>query len=473
MSGQFEYHDLVLVPLTPIHIGGGDEALLGLEDYRLKNGFLQRTDLKQYIQSSPDLERILSDLGRNFQSTFLRLQDKVPDEAITERIIASADVCRELAKQIEFARHSKPKRQGTIHAFFRAGRTPTLPGSSLKGCIRTAWLSWCVRQRRIQEKDIRDGKSGDRSEKLMQMAFGMSRNETAGDPLRDVTVGDASLPEGATRVDIVSSRKRDKSGKKYAADPSGGYQLMRERLLAVTDGGRPPLVEVRIGLRCDSVRKLRRETQRDGSYPHSSPASVLELLSALNEHHSPIWEWELQKFFTGTSEKLLSQTLGLFDGIARGGEQPDGALVRVGWATHAEAKSIDGFRQIHRPQFRGQQGEFAKFGATRHVIDESGVPCPFGWALLVTSEAWRARKDSIGWLPKQKRSTGKGGPQPGGQQGHGGDAAPKFRNGSKVLLTDESIATLLENIRDGQKEVQAEIDGSIEPIKVSEIKETI
>ncbi len=470
MSKQFDHHDLVLVPLTPIHIGGGDEAILGLEDYRLKNGFLQRTDLKQFIHSSPDIEQILSDLERNFQSTFLRLQDDVPDQAITERIPASSEVCSILERQIEDAKRSKPKNRGTIHAFIRAGRTPMLPGSSLKGCIRTAWLAKCVRQRGIQQKGIHGRDSGDQSKKLMQMAFDMSSNETAGDPLRDVTVGDANLPEGATKVDRVSSWKKDRSGKKYAADPSGGYQLMRERLLAVTDGGRPPIVDVRIGLRRDGVRSLRRKTQRDGSYPHSSPASIPELLSALNEHHSPIWKWELQKFFADTSEKLLSQALGLFDGIARSGEQISGALVRIGWATHAEAKSIEGFRKIQRPQFRGQQGEFAKSGATRHVIDDSGVPCPFGWALLITSEAWHARKDSIGWLPKQKRSTGKGGLQPGGQQGPGRDAAPRFRKGSRVALTDGSTANLLENIRDGQKEVQAEIDGDIDTIRVSEIK---
>ena len=41
MTGtQFEQLDFLLIPLTPIHIGGGDTASLGRENYRVNGTFL-------------------------------------------------------------------------------------------------------------------------------------------------------------------------------------------------------------------------------------------------------------------------------------------------------------------------------------------------------------------------------------------------------------------------------------------------
>ena len=177
----------------------------------------------------------------------------------------------------------------------------------------------------------------------------------------------------------------------------------------------------------------------------------------------------MERFFPESGKRLV-QALGLFDGMSRGGERPAAALVRMGWAAHAEAKSIAGFREIHRPQFRGTGGEYAAEGSSRHVVDLPGGPYPFGWALLVMADEWRARKDSIAWLPVVSAARRHGDAQAGSDGGSRKGSELKYRRGDVVVLDDGSSATVLENVKEGQPEVQVEIDGSPEPVKVSEIE---
>lgn len=469
-AGQFELHDLVLVPLTPIHVGGGDEAHLGPEDYRLAGRFLERVNLRRFILSAPDCEALLSGLDKDLQSTMARIRTQIPDDAVTERIAVSEEAGKALEPIFQpSSERGGRRRQGTVDAFVRSGGYPMLPGSSLKGCLRTAWLARCARDQELSKQDIGEGKSGQRHVNLTKIAFSMNMKETATDPFRDVTVTDARLPEGATRVDLVSSWKYDHGSKAYAAKSSGKILLMPERMRSVADGGEPPLVSLRIGLRCDHVRRKRNETARSDVLPGKSPGSIFELLSALEDHHAPLWRREIEKFFSDTGQRLI-QALELFGGMPRGGDRPAAALVRIGWATHAEAKSVAGFREIHRPQFRGKSGEFAREGSARHVVDLPGGPYPFGWALLVMADDWQAGKNSITWLPVDRTAKRYGSARSENDRGHRKRSGLKYRKGDIVHLEDGAAATLLEDVREGQLEVQVDIDGSFEPVNVSEIK---
>ncbi len=468
-SGQFDYHDLVMIPLTPIHVGGGDEAMLGLEDYRLKDGALERVDILKHALADRNSETLLRDLEKGMYRTFFRLQKRIPDKDVMERISISQVVAGELARTLE---SPGGKRQGKIFAFLRSGGYPTLPGSSLKGCLRTAWLDSRAKTRRLSKGDIGHGKSEQRSQRsrrLLERALEMDGKETALDPFRDVTVSDARLPEGATRVDMVSSWKFDNNQKAYAANPSGQIQLMRERMLAVADGGDPPLLPLRIGLRSGHVRERRRNATRDNIAPKRSPESIFELLSALEEHHAPLWDWEIKKFFSGNDQRL-KLALGLFDSISRNGARPDAALIRIGWATHAEAKSVAEFREIHRPQFRGKRGEFAKEGSTRHVVNPSGEPFPFGWALLVLADVWQDTKDTISWLPEQRPPSKNLRERPSRGSSSSQRPTPKYRKGDSVRLDDGTPATLLEDASEGMTQVNVEIDRDIEQVNISKIE---
>ncbi len=289
------------------------------------------------------------------------------------------------------------------------------------------------------------------------------------DPLRDVTVTDLRLPESSTRVDMVSSWKFDKEKKTYAANPSGMIQLIRERMRSVADGGVPPLVPVRIGLRRNLVIRRRAQAARADSHPKQSPESIFDLLLALESHHAPLWRRDMEKFFSTTGQRL-EQSLDVFAGISRDGDRPAAALARIGWAAHAEAKSIEGFREIHRPQPKFRGTHYAHEGSTRHVVNPPGGPYPFGWALLVMADAWKEAKESISWLSAGRVARRPGGKQSSSRQSSAERRGLRYHQGDLVRLDDGSEARLLEHVKEGQSEVQVDIDGSPEPVKVSEIE---
>ena len=427
-------------------------------DYRLKPDALERIDLQRYILAESNCETLLRDLGRDLLGTLSKVRDKVPDSEVKERIVISKTVSEALEPAFRPAGNRRDQRQGKVHAFQRSGGRPVLPGSSLKGCLRTAWLAECARRKGLSPGTFPGGPSKKRHERLVKAAFELaSHSDTGRDPFRDVTVMDALLPDGATRVDMVSSWKHDRATQAYGLNPSGNILMMRERLRAVIDGGEPPAVPVQIGLRCNHVRKRRETSNRKKDVqPGRVPGTVSALLLALEAHHAPLWKREMEKFFSEKGQGL-SQALTHFDDLPRCGENPKAALVRIGWAAHAESKSIAGFREIHRPQARGKEKP-AKEGNTRHVIDLPGGPAPFGWALLVREDAWDARNHGT-WLPVEPTMPrGRSSPE------------PMFQKGQHVRLNDGSTGILLENIHENQKEAMMDIDGNPEPVQISDIE---
>jgi len=232
-----------------------------------------------------------------------------------------------------------------------------------------------------------------------------------------------------------------------------------------------------MGLRTDTVRKERHgldETHQ--KTPRRAPQSVAALLGALEAHHAPLWQREVdEKFFAGESGARLRQALALFDHLSRGGDDPDAALIRLGWAAHAESKSIAGLRKIYRTQAKGA-GKTAAEGSTRHVINLQGQPAPFGWALLVRQQRWQAPQK---WLSPVTAASA-----PVGRHGAGGITARpqtvlgsqiKYRKDQRVKLNDGEEAVLMEDVNmadmsETEKEVVVNLYGDIDIIKVSEIE---
>ena len=227
MNGaQFETLKLVLVPLTPIHVGGGDEAQLLPEDYRLRDGALELVSARAVLAGLPVAQQteMIRWVERDPAAAIEKLHERATEEQIAERIEIAPDSARELRKG---------GRRGQVNAFVRSGGRAFLPGSSLKGALRTAWLAALAKKADVRR--ARDSKDLER--RAFALASGQRATDT--DPMRDVMAADAELPEGATRIDGVDSWKR--SGGEYGFDSVG--QLHVERLRAVVDGDAPPVIE--------------------------------------------------------------------------------------------------------------------------------------------------------------------------------------------------------------------------------------
>lgn len=489
MSGaQFVSHHLVLVPLTPLHIGGGEEAQLLPQDYRLRDGHAERLDIRRVLARLPEAERAnwiaamaqARDSGGVMQA-LRSLQDKATPAEVIERIpISDAS-----ARETDLAGEGRDRRN-RIDAFFRAGGRPVLPGSSLKGALRTAWAAEMAARQGAPRlpplhewRNLRPRERGREAAEMVEQLFALASDNRAQDtdPFRDVAVADAPLPEGATRIDPVATWKRQGEAGVYGFGSVG--QMHRERMRSVADGGAPPVIALQIGLRDAAFARAGESLAPDKRpQPDRLPGGIEALLAALDAHHAPLWQREVEeKFFAGPPGERLRQALRLFAGFARGGAAPEAALIRLGWATHAEAKSLAGLRRIERPQARGAD-RFAAEGSARHVVNLAGHPLPFGWALLIRQQAWE-HKQPKAWLPSPAARLAAA-PAGGGRGATPADPRAqtalgqqiRYARGQKVRVGGE-VAELLETVTEAMRpneEVQVSFDGDVESVKIREIE---
>ncbi|SES91508.1 type III-A CRISPR-associated RAMP protein Csm5 [Oceanicella actignis] len=490
-SVQFATHEFVLVPLTPIHVGGGEEARLLPEDYRLSKdrAFVERVAARAVLARLDARMRtdLIAKFDRDPQGLIRSLQERARDDEILERIPIGQDSARNVD-----LRRDGHGRLNLINAFHRSGGRPIVPGSSLKGALRTAWLrhlwdrkkqqargrdpwqiphleSWAAMPPR--GKDSRAACAKELERTLLDLAKG--KDETDADPFRDVFVGDVRVPVDGTRIDKVGDWKKARDG--YRLDDK--KQMHYERLRSVMDGGEPPIMRVALGLRAEQVRRRRAHLDAEAKRsPRSEIASVARLLEALEVHHGELWRRELEKYFGGPEGRRLHDCLKLFDAFDRGGENPEAALLRIGWAAHAEAKSLAPVRRVERPQAKGS-GRFAEEGSTRHVIDLSGHPAPFGWALLVRADAW-ARKAPDRYLsppvhrPNPSISAGAGhGSKQAGRRDTALGSQLLHAKGARILVGGEE-AILAEDVTRAHKpsdQVLVDFGDGPEPIRVDQI----
>lgn len=453
MTGaQFDTARFILVPLTPLHIGGGEEAILTPEDFRAPQDPLERVDLRKVLLRENAVE-LVRKAGLDIWSPLKWAREKAREEDIEERIAISTAALREFKPAFERAATPDEQSRGQINAFQRSAGRPVLPGSSLKGALRTAWLAYCsVRY----DKDVpveKRGETAKRHKLLTQRAFQLdsSKQATDADPMRDVTVSDAMLPKESTLIDSLESWKERRG--RYSSEREG--KMLWERTRSVVDGGKPPCIKLSIGVRRKDIVDERRG-MKPGHAPSRSPATLAALLAALNAHHEPLWTRELEKYFPGAEGQRLRKALCLLNHLRRATDpkaDPDAALIRIGRGGHAESKSVATHRevQIKKPG-RGNETKGAQEGSTRHVVrlDDDGPVAPFGWALLVRKDRWRAPSR---WLPRL------GGHTP----------TPIWRKGQKVLWNNDQIAVLQEDVWETSDQVEASFDGETETINVADI----
>jgi len=182
-----------LTPLTPLHIGSGET----LEPYEYVI-----LDDKLY-QFSP--EQLLMKLNQKEQDEFINLVESSPAELqrfLQQRkglvaaldpnpIPVAPDALQKYQTQLD-----NPKADLTLYPFIKTSRKPFIPGSSLKGAIRTALVydrAFLKAGRRpIEERDSR---------RLEHRAFQYS--QATEDPFKSLKIGDSQSLPGTTRLELV------------------------------------------------------------------------------------------------------------------------------------------------------------------------------------------------------------------------------------------------------------------------------
>jgi len=371
------------VPLTPIHIGDGTELLP--DHYRIKahagEPSLELFEPAEVLAAMPpgDQEKFIRLLG---DGSLLRTQELLQWSARPEHVLARIPVSQESAKELQKAL-TEIRRSGAVQPFIRSGRQPFIPGSSIKGALRTALLSALAAKHAVKLT----GEMRDKHRTLVREAFRMRRNDTADDPFRFVHVADVPIPKERTRIDQVRIIKKNASTK--------GIQMHDERLLAIADGRSCEEVQLDAVIEVDEEGLRACRARRPDAAPQID-ISWNELRQAVNRFHWAIWEEERRHF------SKFSRTNLMLNGIEKLAQteisKPDARvmLLRLGRFGHFESKSVEGLRQGYVPQRRRNKYRHPnEWGDTRTVIrlvDKHGQEAmvPFGWLLLVPNSSGAA-----------------------------------------------------------------------------------
>ncbi len=370
-DGIREYRFL---PLSPVHIGSGQT--LAPEEYLLSGDTLVRFNPHALLGAMNEegrrrYERLLDDGNLAEALGFLRkfFQDTARQGAGARsrfelyRVRLGSGASREVKRAVE----EPHQRKGEIHALPRNPYTGDIiiPGSSIKGAIRTAVVSSLVNsgERMLDHvrAELRATEKRRKAQRLEQVALGYQQGHTEEDPLRLLEVADASWPAAAVRIDRASLQKLGRS-----AEQTEGMQIHLERLVCQGDNlDLQPDCRVRIELnqRALGHRKVRELVRRPLGWDMLSGACTNFYIGRFNA--------EMQRFGSILSEGMRRCYPDLKAGDI---------LLRVGHHCHFDSLSVDNLREGWNA---ARKEPIYDIGSTRTLCElNGGGHAPFGWVLL-------------------------------------------------------------------------------------------
>lgn len=366
---------LAISTLSPVHIGCG-------EVYE-PSGFVIHDGLLHVLEAA-DLAVALSDSERKRLATLA--EQREPIGAIQRFFRDSAErfsglACHQVAVAEALAREyankaGKPTQRGgdgaatynlfpiSRTAFRPFDNTPYLPGSSLKGSIRTAWLNHLNADQPLAAAERADRQHP--SKRLEERLLGYAAGKFENDPFRQIALADAHPEEDSlpppTRVLYATSKKKrpPRADERPSQELKVFLETIPDALPAAFLGEMrfAPGATILWNALCDACNGFYRP-QLEGELDHPVLGQLLDR------------EWR-QMLIT-----LLGGELGeLID--AR-----QGFLLRVGHHSGAESVTVGGVRSIKIMRPDGQRPEYRpsttqkRFASLTRVGDRELLP--FGW----------------------------------------------------------------------------------------------
>jgi CRISPR-associated protein Csm5 len=375
---------LVLTPLTPIHIGCGED--FEPTNYVIEGGMLYQFDPARVHMTDADRKQLLQAVARRGDDAIRAVQSfffgkraeckkasrrSVPVAAgVAEwyasrvgRVSQREEGGRTVSNQLEIER--------TAH-HLHSGR-PYIPGSSLKGSMRTAWLNHLDPSALIErEPDRMPSERGDEVEaELLGGRF-------ATDPFRLIRLADASGSDVRTR--IVFSVDRDKEQRLDRNGRRTEKNLFVRREVIVGGQYRALTGEIRFDLLpgIDDHDKIPARNRRVGGFETLARACNRFYMARLSADLSLIrrrfaddpWVDRFGRLLQALKEDLEAGRL---------------MLLRVGRHSGAESVTLEKRRAI-RIKGRGGRYHWARDATTIWLAaeraDSLAELLPFGWLVL-------------------------------------------------------------------------------------------
>jgi len=350
--------------LTPVHVGTGSE--LDPFRYVLEDGggkarsILRLVDFERFIADHADdaeINRALADKEFGDLRAFLaeRLL-RSPDYTLARLPVNSSKFVKKYREQIDGRRG---EHQLLISPLPRSCATPQrayLPGSNLKGAIRTAVGNAHAKEAGVTKQD----------------GFRMTYNEHLFGHIREdvfkyLKIGDVALPSNGTQ--IVEPLRVSLTPDKSQAPPKNFIE-------ATHSLGTKAAMRARTRLLLCATESLK------GSQAVRH-LDIPSLLGWLNNFYLPKYQDEMHKFYAQPHlahvKSNLAEVTAKVEAIKRNPQEA--ALVRVGHYSHVECVTFD---DVSDPKGR-RFGNKNVYGTTRTL---AGGLVPFGWVVVRVREGY-------------------------------------------------------------------------------------
>ncbi len=362
---------LRLSPLTPIHVGTGDTLdplsyIMREEDGAAR---LYPVDLPAWVEAHENP----AELARIFASSELPEIRRYVATKLDPLIFGGAPATVYSKKIYEKYAHELGTKdspnQLLIDPAIANGLTGALiiPGSSIKGAIRTAVIDWIDREWGMGLKAASD------SEKYGQRRAYTNRLEEylgkiSVNAFKNLKVGDFQAPLGDSLLVTANEVRRRPKDK----PPTPKHDCQVTLSLAMT--GKPYALYGKVVLgRHDGGGRDAALTVANGSRRQSW--SLDGLMALCRSFYGRRYIQEKQKFYSQPYLSATAKALAPVD-AAIAEAASDGMLVRIGHYSHVECMTVT----ENNPQTRKtRDGTILPHGTTRTLADNT---YPFGWAVL-------------------------------------------------------------------------------------------
>jgi CRISPR-associated protein Csm5 len=429
MTHFLDHYTLKYTPLSPLHIGANESyepgnyvideaagALYSFDNHAALSGLSdsERQQLSAIVNGKPD-DTMLTKV----QAFFHNHREKLIAYA-NPAIPAASGVKVLYEKRIgKTAQHEGPGRRvinklEIERTYYNpVDSTPLLPGSSIKGAIRTALLDSLNQEKPLQHQE----RNQQLQERLLEGKF-------ATDPMRLVSIGDArwqgKTGKPACQIQFAVNRKRKpvtKNGKlvQSQAEAKSLYQLLECVAPHHYQSFSGSLTLQNIQSVAQDENKLPKQ------HLHWTAKAIADACNAF--YMGLFWqEFNAMKerdYLKRNWVRQMEQLLG--DGLLKRLHTGEAFLLRVGRHSGAEALTLNGIRSIKIMQGKGERPKWEKQPKTwwfaADDVSNKKEMLPFGWVLVeinskspdVQLQQWMEKRsvDLTSWMQAQQNRQNK------------------------------------------------------------------
>jgi len=378
-----------ITPLTGTHIGTGEE--LSPLDYKVTSK-IGNTDFKKmtYLKFSSDkiLQRLYFDekAMTNFERASVNrnmkeLYDFFQNNCTYEDKDYTCDITDSFKQTYNENQEKDPHiNAAKVLQMYRTAGTPNpvIPGSSIKGSVRTALLNGFLKglsnrnDFKEKQREIKQDSKPGKHEKNMQGKL-FSYRDAKNDPLRAVSFSDCLFEAYGTQLvgelDIVSFSKYT-----GCLEPIG-TQIQAEVLRGELLSGKA-VSELSIDIN-DNLQKT--------ATPPFKTITFDNIHKSCNDFYWNEFKREYDKFYKDVNDGTEKLIIELKDKLEAAKNSKNQFIIRVGrWSQVEFVTFEDNFR---KPFTRKNKfGKPLGYGGTRTLFYNDGKYAPLGWCILTLKE---------------------------------------------------------------------------------------